>query len=224
VDLRFSSIGTVGNYACGIEAETALVHCWGDNHSGALGVGDGAGIPGVANYTPVRVATGARRFRSVSVGYYSNCALEAETGLAYCWGSNESGQIGDGTADPHSTTLPTLVAGGRVRFSGIAAGGTVSCGVEAETGIGYCWGKGGSIGDGTLAQRSSPTPVGAPTAARASAASPSAARSSAGSRPTADSRTAGGTTPPARSATARRPTACFPRWSAADASGSAASA
>jgi alpha-tubulin suppressor-like RCC1 family protein len=155
--LMFSSLGTVGNYACGIEAKSAFAYCWGDNHSASLGSGDGPGSD-----DPVRVGAGAaRRFASISVGFYTNCAIETGTELAYCWGSNRFGQVGDGTSGSWAVrSAPTLVAGGSRRFSTISTSGTVTCGVEAATSLGYCWGEAGLIGDGTLSQRSIPTLVG----------------------------------------------------------------
>jgi len=150
--IAFSRIGTVGNYACGLEAPTGFAYCWGDGHGGALGNGDGDVPDG-----PHRVS-GANRFLDLSVGYYGNCAIEAESLSAYCWGANRFGSAGDGTLTIRS--VPTLVSGGNVRFSGISTSGELTCGVEAETGFGYCWGREGRIGDGTLEQRSVPTLVG----------------------------------------------------------------
>ena len=148
--IAFSSIGTVGNYACGLEAQTGLAYCWGDNHSGALGIGEVEGSD-----APVSV-NGARHFVSLSVGFYGNCAIEAATGLAYCWGNNRFGSLGDGTLT--TRWVPTMVDG--PRFSSISTSGELTCGVEAGTGLGYCWGRDRRIGDGTLAQRSVPTLVG----------------------------------------------------------------
>ena len=147
--LVFSQIASTANFACGLEAGTRHAHCWGDNHAGALGSASTGERP-----APVG---GGRRFNSISVGNYGTCALEDQTELAYCWGSNREGDLGDGTRT--TRWEPVLVANGRIRFSSISAGGGLTCGVEAETALGYCWGMGGLIGDGTLAQRSTPTLV-----------------------------------------------------------------
>jgi serine/threonine-protein kinase len=149
VGVALTHVGTVGNFACGIAAQTELAYCWGDNHQGALGSGDGPGTDGV----PVLVGGGGLRFRSISVGYYTTCGIESVTGRAYCWGSDASGQLGDDGAGTRS--VPTLVAGGRLRFSSISASGQVTCGVEAPTGAAYCWGANtyGQVGDGTTTDR-----------------------------------------------------------------------
>ena len=150
----FSLIDIGGNHHCGLEALTGLAYCWGDNHSGAaLGVGEAVGF----SDTPVPVS-GARRFSRLSAGLYATCGIEAQTEFAYCWGFNEFGELGDGTSTIRS--VPTLVASGRIRFSDISAGSGLICGVEAQTGVGYCSGRGGFTGDGTLSQRSTPTPIG----------------------------------------------------------------
>jgi hypothetical protein len=148
--IAFSSISTVGNYACGLEALTGRAFCWGDNHSGALGIGEVDGPDAAV------LVTGGRRYSSLSVGYYGNCAVEAQTGSAYCWGGNRFGQVGDDTFT--TRWVPTLVGGGTPRFSSVSASGDVSCGIEDGTGFAYCWGKG--QGDAALMTQSRPTMVG----------------------------------------------------------------
>ena len=154
--LVFSSLGRAPNHACGIEALTGLAYCWGDAHSGALGDGDRA-YEGSEYDFPALVGDGMWRLSSISVSSYATCGIEAATELAYCWGNNKNGELGDGTFE--TRWVPTLVGKG-IRFSTISAGVDVTCGIEMHTGLGYCWGKGGLIGDGTLSQRSTPTLVG----------------------------------------------------------------
>ena len=149
--LAFTSIGSTGNHVCGLEEATGHAYCWGDNHAGALGIGQGAG----SDY-PVPVS-GGRHFRVLSVGDYATCGIENQTGLAYCWGFNEFGDLGDG-----STTIrwdPTAVAGAK-QFTEISASGSHTCAVEAQTALGYCWGRAGLIGDNSTTQRQTPTLVG----------------------------------------------------------------
>src|SRR5688572_3579042 len=149
--LAFSTIGGTNNHLCGLEAVSGIAYCWGDNHAGALGIGvrDGEDSPVPVSYR--------FSFAALTVGSYATCGIETLTGMTYCWGSNQVGDLGNGT----TTTQwePAQVQGG-VRFNGISASGTVTCGVEAGTGNGYCWGRGGLIGDGTLTQRSIPTRIG----------------------------------------------------------------
>jgi alpha-tubulin suppressor-like RCC1 family protein len=148
--LALSAIGTTANFACGLEAQSGIAYCWGDNHAGALG----SGSPSDGEF-PAAVS-GARRFSSISVGNYATCAIETQTAFAYCWGENRNGDLGDGTFE--TRWEPTKVRGRR--FASISAGGGVTCGIEVQTELGYCWGKGGAIGDGTLTWRSTPTLIG----------------------------------------------------------------
>jgi alpha-tubulin suppressor-like RCC1 family protein len=80
-------------------------------------------------------------------------------GIAYCWGDNFFGELGDGTKEGRSS--PTGVAT-ELRFSSISAGNDHSCGI-ATTGAAYCWGRKnkGQLGDGT--QTIYEVPVAPPT-------------------------------------------------------------
>jgi alpha-tubulin suppressor-like RCC1 family protein len=78
--------------------------------------------------------------------------------LAYCWGGNFWGEVGDNSNAPKAS--PTLNASG-LNFVTVSPGRYFSCGVTT-TGAGYCWGVNdlGELGDGTLtSSKSSPTLV-----------------------------------------------------------------
>ncbi|HKG34645.1 MAG TPA: hypothetical protein VKB22_12960, partial [Gemmatimonadales bacterium] len=66
--------------------------------------------------------------------------------LAYCWGENFTGQLGDGTTTPRS--VPTAVLGGR-KWKSVRAGGLHTCGVTTDNRA-FCWGRDseGQAGDG----------------------------------------------------------------------------
>ncbi|MBS2016882.1 MAG: protein kinase [Deltaproteobacteria bacterium] len=89
-----------------------------------------------------------------SIGRTHVCALatsseERTKGDVYCWGSNDHGQLGDGTTAP--STLPKRVAlPGPVGL--VAASSTHTCAMtDRESGDLYCWGNNdvGQLGDGT---------------------------------------------------------------------------
>jgi alpha-tubulin suppressor-like RCC1 family protein len=96
-------------------------------------------------------------FVQVSAGYNHTCGVTADS-LAYCWGSNFFGQVGDGTQTDRLT--PVRVAG-FLRFRGVSAGTDFTCGITISYKA-YCWGSNShrSLGDGTTADiRLKPVPV-----------------------------------------------------------------
>lgn len=90
---------------------------------------------------------------AVSVNH--SCALDS-AGVAYCWGQNAKGQLGDGTTT--NRTVATRIGGHF--FSRVSVHNGISCALE-QSGLAYCWGSNGwaAIGDGTTTDRSIPTPV-----------------------------------------------------------------
>ncbi len=95
-------------------------------------------------------------FAGVSVGGYYTCGVTTG-GAAFCWGSNVSGQVGDGTTMTRLTPVP--VSGG-LAFTKVSVGLFHTCGV-ATSGAAYCWGDNsrGQLGDGTMTDRLTPVPV-----------------------------------------------------------------
>lgn len=105
--IRVGGIGGNTNLAvtavqCGTEHTIVLdqngdVWTWGQNSSGELGLGY-TGIGNRTNpYTPQKVAGLSNVVQIASIGRH-NLALKAD-GTVWSWGSNGSGQLGDGTRD-----------------------------------------------------------------------------------------------------------------------------
>jgi alpha-tubulin suppressor-like RCC1 family protein len=101
---------------------------------------------------------GGLRFHQISAGLYSTCGVTTDY-VAYCWGANYSGVLGDGTQTHHPAPAP-VVAGGR-RFSRIDIGNNHTCAVSYPENRAYCWGNNssGQLGDGSLTQRNSQVAV-----------------------------------------------------------------
>lgn len=129
------------------------VMCWGSNSSGELGIG--STVASLASPAEVSLLTNA-----VGVGATGGvhvCALRAD-GFVMCWGSNLSGEIGDGTfVTPRRS--PSAV-GGLSEVDQIAIGSDHSCALKKD-GTVLCWGFNfsGELGDGTTTNRNTPTAV-----------------------------------------------------------------
>ena len=85
---------------------------------------------------------------TVALGSYHTCAID-NTGSLYCWGSNNFGQLGDGTNKQKQwPTLITLDDGVTV---GQVVGGYKYTYVFNHDGNTICWGHNnfGQLGDGT---------------------------------------------------------------------------
>lgn len=133
----FVSVAVGGDHSCGL-AEDGRAWCWGAARSGKLGV------PLAHDFCIMRTArcsTGAVpvatevRFASLALGSDHTCGLN-DSGTAYCWGSNERGELGDGGTTSRWTPAP--VAGEHV-FRSLAAGGGTTCGITELNEL-LCWG------------------------------------------------------------------------------------
>ena len=155
---NYVAVGAGKEHTCGLRADGSVD--WEANPAGAFGDGTiiGSTIP-----TAVRSTL---RFVSISSGDLHTCAI-ADSGVAYCWGSDGSGQLGVSSAafDSRCGALPCLAVpirvSGRRLFTAITAGqGDHACAVALSGSI-YCWGAGGlgQRGDGTSASGWSPTRV-----------------------------------------------------------------
>ncbi|SIT68228.1 putative Ig domain-containing protein [Microbacterium sp. RU33B] len=83
-------------------------------------------------------------------------------GVAYAWGRNSWGQLGDGTSTSRSTPVPIAVPAG-VTFTNLATGGNSSFAIGSD-GRAYSWGynASGELGDGTTSNRSLPGVIATP--------------------------------------------------------------
>src|ERR1019366_4402239 len=92
----------------------------------------------------------------ITAGSFHSCAIES--GKAYCWGDNGSGQLGNGSTVGSSVPVAVDTSGvlaGQV-LTQITAGGAYTCALDAA-GAAYCWGdnRSGQLGDGGTVSNSS---------------------------------------------------------------------
>ena len=141
-----TSISSGGNFSCAIASGAAF--CWGEGGNGELGIG----IRANSNVPMSVLSTSAlqgKTFTQVEAGQNHACAIAS--GAAYCWGYNQSGQIGDNTRNSSNTPVPVIATGvlaGKV-VTVISAGQNHSCAIAS--GAAYCWGSNneGALGDGS---------------------------------------------------------------------------
>jgi alpha-tubulin suppressor-like RCC1 family protein len=134
-------------------------YCWGYNANGQLGTG-----ATTDSATPVAVSTAGalagRTVTAVSVGTVSNtaaCAI-ADSAL-FCWGSNTTGAVGDGSTTARLTPVAVTGAIGAQAVTDVSVGGYTSCAVAG--GKAYCWGLNefGELGDNTVVNKTAPVAV-----------------------------------------------------------------
>ncbi len=108
--------------------------CWGFNVSGQLG--DGTATNHSRAETTVVGLTGAV---ALAAGGSHTCAMLTD-GALRCWGSNSSGQLGDGTGA--SSLTPNVVAGGAGGISArnVIAASFHTCAARASGAV-ACWGR-----------------------------------------------------------------------------------
>jgi alpha-tubulin suppressor-like RCC1 family protein len=97
-----NGITVSSGFSCGI-TPAGKAYCWGSNAQGQLGIDSQT----QSALTPQAVAGGIS-FTGMRAGPTHVCGL-AIGGAAYCWGSNASGQFGDGSTT--SSSKPTQVFG-----------------------------------------------------------------------------------------------------------------
>ncbi|MBS2018281.1 MAG: hypothetical protein JST00_35755 [Deltaproteobacteria bacterium] len=141
-------------YTCAV-LEDGILKCWGDNVTGTLGLGDTenrANKPGQTVAALPAVDVGGKVV-SVSAGYYHTCAL-LEGGKVKCWGSNRSGELGQGDIESRGTKpnemgakLPPIDLDGVA--TAVVAGDASTCAL-LEGGKVKCWGANdaGTVGLG----------------------------------------------------------------------------
>jgi len=140
-----------GDHLCAILDDSSL-QCWGDNSFGQLGDGSTSD-----RLTMTEVGLDAARTAvSISSGKDHTCSILDNGGLQ-CWGRNNHGQLGDGTAVHSNSPVDVSLSGVPVQLS---SGDWHSCAILDDASL-QCWGMNdrGQLGDGTNADSSTPVSV-----------------------------------------------------------------
>jgi hypothetical protein len=128
------------NFTCAL-VQGVGVSCWGGNLWGQLGTGTRKDRP-----RPEVVDGLGENILQISGGSYHSCAVAVD-GKLYCWGYNESGQLGTGK-DEQPWGVQEVAGIGKVKQ--VSAGGGHTCALLTSGRV-NCWGDNrfGQLGDGS---------------------------------------------------------------------------
>ncbi|MEO1059332.1 MAG: hypothetical protein AAFY28_20700, partial [Actinomycetota bacterium] len=146
-----TAIAAGQNHTCAI-LSTGDVACWGQNDVGQLGLGAVGGDFETSPAGPVLLPSvdgNATTAVAISAGSSHTCAV-LNTGDVTCWGSDSSGQLGNGGANENdpSPSAPLLLPGDRTA-SEVSGGRQHTCAVLNDGAV-TCWGSDadGQLGNG----------------------------------------------------------------------------
>ncbi len=132
-------------HTCAVHADGS-VSCWGGNSDGQVGQSisggscpESTGPPTPCVKSPM-VVPGLTNVAEVHAGETYTCALKKDM-TVWCWGSNSSGTLGDGTNTPRSTPAP--VVGLESDIVELSTGRWFACARHTD-GTLSCWGQNGS--------------------------------------------------------------------------------
>lgn len=140
--VEFTTMSAGQYHTCAL-TPAGSAYCWGHNGLGQLGDGStkNSALP-----VQVHMPSGVT-FTALAAGTLHTCAL-TDAGAAYCWGTNNNGQLGDGSTNQSEVPIAVSLPDG-VTLSSLSAGAYHTCGLT-DAGAAYCWGldEVGQLGDG----------------------------------------------------------------------------
>ncbi|WHN65771.1 hypothetical protein [Cysteiniphilum sp. QT6929] len=141
------SISLGNNHAC-LLTDTKEAYCWGSNYYKELGTQ----LPVNTSNTPIKVNLEGVSLKSIYTGHSHTCGV-SDHNETYCWGNNDSGQLGTGVPPSLGEALPKKVESGSmpegVYIESMALGSAHSCAIASDDKV-YCWGanSNGLLGNG----------------------------------------------------------------------------
>jgi hypothetical protein len=149
-----TSITAGDAHSCAVVSGGA--RCWGSNARGQIGDGVNTVTP---RFAPSAVTTLSSDVLAVAAGGNHSCAL-LTNGSVKCWGSNDFGQLGDGTTSQRTTPTAVSMPSDSGAVVAITAGKNHTCALTDKAAI-YCWGANasGQLGSGDSVNRLLPTPL-----------------------------------------------------------------
>ncbi|MFM6973632.1 MAG: hypothetical protein ACKOXM_00550, partial [Agromyces sp.] len=144
-------------HTCALTSDNG-VYCWGENIQGQLG--NGSTTPSLA---PVAVSkTGVlsgKTISSLQARGDTTCVISSDN-LAFCWGVNDSGQLGNNSTAAYSAVPVAVSLGGKL-VNAISLGAYHACAMVTTGKEILCWGRGtnGQLGNGLSTSSSVPVSV-----------------------------------------------------------------
>lgn len=150
---KITDVSAGVSHACAVVSGKA--YCWGNNDDGQLGNGttDSSEVPVAVNTTGALAGATVTKIRA---GGAHTCALA--DGKAFCWGSNDHGQLGQlAFAESSVPGLVDEIDGKKV--TEVSAGFTHTCAIAG--GEAFCWGDNGrgQLGNGSTFSSNTPVAV-----------------------------------------------------------------
>ncbi len=149
---------SLGNsFSCAVASDN-LAYCWGSNTSGRLGNNSttSSSVPVAVNTSGV---LSGKTINAISAGQSHACVIASDN-QAYCWGSNDDGELGNNSTTSSSVPVAVNTSGvlsGKTLVS-IATGGDHACVIASDNNA-YCWGRGSNLGINSTSNSSVPVAV-----------------------------------------------------------------
>jgi alpha-tubulin suppressor-like RCC1 family protein len=133
---RYTMLSAGRGHVCGISE--GRIFCWGMNDFGQI---SGSIAGDVEAPTEIEVTGGPTSWSYVAAGYSTTCAI-ATDGRLFCWGSNRSGELGNGSTTDSGVPIPveTDIADWIAVASNGVGNAQHTCAISASSGL-YCWGS-----------------------------------------------------------------------------------
>ena len=149
---KFKKVSSGNWFSIAIDEEGNL-WSWGQNARGQLG--NGTETDRDQANSPAKIKEGTK-FKEISAGRTHSLALDEE-GNIWSWGSNDDGQLGNGT-DTASNTPVKILEG--TKFKKVSSGDRSSIAIDEEGSI-WSWGKNnyGQLGNGTNTASNTPVKI-----------------------------------------------------------------
>jgi alpha-tubulin suppressor-like RCC1 family protein len=152
-----TTIATGNSHGCAITDGKA--YCWGGNAYGQIGTTTNYGSSSPNGPTLVKNAEVVGMANSSIGSSRASTVCSIISGKAYCWGSNNTGQLGNSTTTDSSTSVAVDTSTMSGTVTAIASGSNHSCAISG--GKVYCWGYNayGQLGNNTTNQSNTPVAV-----------------------------------------------------------------